>query len=56
MILIYQPPNAHVRISEILLRNAMAAAAMKKIYCMKKGLYKIMTRTVRAKILQYQHD
>jgi hypothetical protein len=32
MILIYQPPNAHVRISGILLRNAMAAAAVKKIY------------------------
>jgi hypothetical protein len=32
MILIYQPPNAHVWISGILLRNAMAAAAMKKIY------------------------
>jgi hypothetical protein len=33
MVLIYQPPNAHVRISWILLRNAMAAAAVKKIYC-----------------------
>jgi hypothetical protein len=33
MVLIYQPPNAHVR---ILLRNAMsAAAAMKKIYSLK---------------------
>jgi hypothetical protein len=32
MVLIYQPPNAHVRISWILLRNAMAAAAVKKIY------------------------
>jgi hypothetical protein len=32
MVLIYQPPNAHVRISGILLRNAMAAAAVKKIY------------------------
>jgi hypothetical protein len=32
MILIYQPPNAHVRISGILLRNAMAVAAVKKIY------------------------
>jgi hypothetical protein len=32
MILIYQPPNAHVRISGILLSNAMAAAAVKKIY------------------------
>jgi hypothetical protein len=30
MVLIYQPPNAHVRISWILLRNAMAA--VKKIY------------------------
>jgi hypothetical protein len=29
---IYQPPNAHVRISGILLNNAMAAAAVKKIY------------------------
>jgi hypothetical protein len=29
MVLIYQPPNAHVRISWILLRNA---AAVKKIY------------------------
>jgi hypothetical protein len=28
----YQPPNAHVRISGILLSNAMAAAAVKKIY------------------------
>jgi hypothetical protein len=28
---IYQPPNAHVRISGILLSNAMAAAAVKKI-------------------------
>jgi hypothetical protein len=28
---IYQPPNAHVRISGILLSNAMAAA-VKKIY------------------------
>jgi hypothetical protein len=34
MILIYQPPNAHMRISGILLRNALAAAAaVKKIYC-----------------------
>jgi hypothetical protein len=32
MVLIYQPPNAHVRISWILLRNAMAATAVKKIY------------------------
>jgi hypothetical protein len=32
MVLIYQPPNAHVRILWILLRNAMAAAAVKKIY------------------------
>jgi hypothetical protein len=32
MVLIYQPPNAHVQISEILLRNALAAAAVKKIY------------------------
>jgi hypothetical protein len=32
MVLIYQPPNAHVRILVILLRNAMAAAAVKKIY------------------------
>jgi hypothetical protein len=32
MVLIYQPPNAHVRISWILLRNAVAAAAVKKIY------------------------
>jgi hypothetical protein len=31
MVLIYQPPNAHVW---ILLRNAMAAAAVKKIYTM----------------------
>jgi hypothetical protein len=29
---IYQPPNAHVQISGILLSNAMAAA-VKKIYC-----------------------
>jgi hypothetical protein len=28
MVLIYQPPNAHVRISWILLRNAMAAFEM----------------------------
>jgi hypothetical protein len=32
MVLIYQPPNAHVRISWILLSNTMAAAAVKKIY------------------------
>jgi hypothetical protein len=32
MVLIYQPPNAHVHISWILLRNAMAAVAVKKIY------------------------
>jgi hypothetical protein len=32
MVLIYQPPNAHVRISWILPCNAMAAAAVKKIY------------------------
>jgi hypothetical protein len=32
MILIYQPPNAHVQISWILLRNAMAVAAVKKIF------------------------
>jgi hypothetical protein len=32
MVLIYQPPNAHVRISGILLRNAMAVAAVKNIY------------------------
>jgi hypothetical protein len=42
MILIYQPPNAHVRISAILLRNAMAAA-MKKTHTpiphTVKGLY-----------------
>jgi hypothetical protein len=30
MVCIYQPPNAHVRISRILLGNAMAAAAVKK--------------------------
>jgi hypothetical protein len=29
---IYQPPNAYVWISGILLSNAMAAAAVKKIY------------------------
>jgi hypothetical protein len=35
MVLIYQPPNTntHVRISGILLRNAMAVTAVKKIYC-----------------------
>jgi hypothetical protein len=32
MVLIYQPPNAHVRISGILPSNAMAGAAVKKIY------------------------
>jgi hypothetical protein len=32
MVLIYQPPNAHAQISWILLRNAMAAAAVKNIY------------------------
>jgi hypothetical protein len=32
MVLIYQPPNAHVRISGILPSNAMAAVAVKKIY------------------------
>jgi hypothetical protein len=32
MVLIYQPPNAYVRIKWILLRNAMAATAVKKIY------------------------
>jgi hypothetical protein len=32
MVLIFHPPNAHVRISWIFLRNAMAAAAVKKIY------------------------
>jgi hypothetical protein len=32
MVLIYQPLNAHVRISGILLCIAMAAAAVKKIY------------------------
>jgi hypothetical protein len=32
MVLIYQPPTAHVQISGIFLRNAMAAAAVKKIY------------------------
>jgi hypothetical protein len=37
MVLIYQPPNAHVRISWILLRNVMAAAAVKKIYTL--GLF-----------------
>jgi hypothetical protein len=31
MVFIYQPPNAHVRISWILVRNAMAAAAVKNI-------------------------
>jgi hypothetical protein len=31
MVLIYQPPNAHVRISWILLRNAIEAAAVKNI-------------------------
>jgi hypothetical protein len=31
MVLIYQPPNAHVQISGILLSNAMAAPAVKKI-------------------------
>jgi hypothetical protein len=32
MILIYKPRNAYVRILGILLRNAMAAVAVKKIY------------------------
>jgi ABC-type uncharacterized transport system auxiliary subunit len=32
MVLICQPPNAHVQISRILLRNTMAAVAVKKIY------------------------
>jgi hypothetical protein len=32
MVLIYQPPNADERISWILPRNAMAVAAVKKIY------------------------
>jgi hypothetical protein len=32
MVLNYQPPNAHVRISGILPSNAMAAVAVKKIY------------------------
>jgi hypothetical protein len=32
MFCIYQPPNAQVQISGILLSNAMAAAAVKKIY------------------------
>jgi hypothetical protein len=41
MVLIYQSPNAHVRISGILLRNAMAAVAVKKIYCTcKKNIYR----------------
>jgi hypothetical protein len=31
MVFIYQPPNAHVRNSRILLSNAMAVAAVKKI-------------------------
>jgi hypothetical protein len=31
MVLIYQPPNAHVRISGMLPSNAMAAAAVEKI-------------------------
>jgi hypothetical protein len=31
MVLIHQPPNAHVRISGILPSNAMATAAVKKI-------------------------
>jgi hypothetical protein len=34
MFYIYQPPNAHVWISGILLSNAMAAAAVKNIYKM----------------------
>jgi hypothetical protein len=39
MVLIYQPPNAHERISWILLRNAMAAAAaVKKIYWLRLKL------------------
>jgi hypothetical protein len=33
MFCIYQPPNAHVRISGTLSSNAMAAVAVKKIYC-----------------------
>jgi hypothetical protein len=32
MVIIYQPPNAHVRVLGILLSNAMATAAVKKIY------------------------
>jgi hypothetical protein len=32
MVLFYQPPNAHVRISGILPSHAMVAAAVKKIY------------------------
>jgi hypothetical protein len=32
MVLIYQPPNAHVQSLRILLGNAMAVAAVKKIY------------------------
>jgi hypothetical protein len=31
MVLIFQPPNAHVRISRIFLHNAMVAAAVKNI-------------------------
>jgi hypothetical protein len=34
MFCIYQPPNAHVQISRILLCNAMAEATVKKIYLM----------------------
>jgi hypothetical protein len=46
MVLIYQPPNAHEQISLILLRNAMVAAAVKKIYLgllISVGLHVIQT-------------
>jgi hypothetical protein len=32
MVLIYQPPNAHVRISVVFAKQRMATAAVKKIY------------------------
>jgi hypothetical protein len=38
MVLIYQPPNAHVRNSRILLSNAMAVAAVKNIYMYTNGI------------------
>jgi hypothetical protein len=57
MVLIYQLPNEHVRISRILLRNAMAGAAVRKIYTKKYSLSESVTYMyIRRGVLQCRYS